>query len=231
MLKFFISQKTYLWVTGLSIGVFLAGSLFIPQNLAVFSGINDMPILHWLSLNNHYFNALFWIYLLIGLMLLLWICTCICSIDAIIRRTTLKRLFHVLSPQVLHIAILMVLLGHGISASAGYKEDVPMDMNVPQEMKGFDLKVKNIEFFQNPGENSTRWRVYMEINETEHVLETGKPSFYQGVGFFAKSAQEKKMKAIIGLVYDPGVVWEITGAIVFVIGASGIFSVRLSEKT
>jgi hypothetical protein len=51
------------------------------------------------------------------------------------------------------------------------------------------------------------------------------------VGFFAKSAQEKKMKAIIGLVYDPGVVWEITGAIVFVIGASGIFSVRLSEKT
>jgi hypothetical protein len=229
MLKFFTSQKTYLWVAGVSIGVFLMGSLYIPRNLAVFSGINDMPLLQWLSLNNQYFNALFWIYLLVGLMLLLWICTGICSIDAVIRRTTLKRLIHVLSPQVLHIAILFILLGHGLSAYAGYKIDIPMDMGNSYERKGFELRVDNIDFFKNPGENSTRWRIYLAINNDMHVLETGKPAFYEGVGFFARSAQKNNMKAVIGLVRDPGVLWEIIGAVTFVIGASGICYVRLKE--
>ncbi len=231
MLKYFLSIKTYLWVTGLSVGIFFIGSLSIPGNLALFSGINDMPLFRWLSMNNDVFTALFWIYILLGLMMLLWISTMICSLDAIIKKTKLNGLVRTLSPQVLHIAILLVLLGHGISASAGYKEDVPLDLNVPKEMKGFDLTVRDMEFFQNPGENSTRWRIYLKINGTEHVLETGNPAFYQGAGFFAKSAQEEKMKAIIGLVYDPGVVWEIAGAIAFVIGASGIFYMKLSEKT
>ena len=230
MLKFFISIKTYLWVTGLSIGVFLAGSLYIPGNLAVFSGINDSPLLKWLSLNNDHLIKLYWIYILAGLMLLLSIITLICSLDAIIKRTTWKGLIKVLSPQVLHIAIILVLLGHGVSTLSGYKQDVPMKMNETIEMKGFDLKVNNMEFFKNPGENSTRWRVYLEINNDLRVIELGKPAFYNGVGFFAKSAQQKKMKAIIGLIYDPGVLWEIIGAVAFIIGAFGVFYVKLGEK-
>jgi hypothetical protein len=125
MLKFFLSIKTSLWLTGLSIGVFLTGSLYIPRNLALFSEINDIPLFTWLSENNHHLSKVFWIYLLIALMLLLWINTIVCSIDAIIKRTTWKSLVRVLSPQVLHIAILFVLLGYCVSASAGYKKDVP----------------------------------------------------------------------------------------------------------
>jgi cytochrome c biogenesis factor len=231
MLKFFLSIKTYLWVSGLSIGVFLMGSLSLPRNLAVFSGINDMPLFQWLSLNSDVFKTVFWIYILCGLMLLLWISTLICSFDAVIKRMQWGALIRVLSPQVVHIALVLVLLGHGISALAGYKEDVTMDINDLHTMKGFELKVKNIEFFQNPGENSTRWRVHLKINNDVHMLESGKPAFFQGVGFFVKSAQEKKMKAIIGLVYDPGVVWEIAGAIAFVVGAAGIFTARLTEKS
>jgi cytochrome c biogenesis factor len=230
MLKFFISIKTYLWVSGISIVVFLIGSLYIPSNLAVFSGINDMPLFQWLLLNNDVFKTVFWIYILCGLMLILWISTLICSFDTVIRRMKRGVLIRVLSPQVVHIALLLVLLGHGISASAGYKEDVSMGINVLHTMRGFGLKVRDIEFFQNPGENSTRWRVHLKINNDVHILETGKPAFYQGVGFFVKSAQEKKMKAIIGLVYDPGVVWELTGAIAFVVGAAGVFTARMSEK-
>jgi cytochrome c biogenesis factor len=230
MLKFFLSIKTYLWITGISGGVFLLGSFYIPQNLAVFSGINDMPLLKWLSLNSSYLDKLFWIYFLIGLMLLLWIGIVICSLDTMIKRTTRRDIIKVLSPQVLHIAIVLVLLGHGISASAGYKQDVPMDKGDTHKIKGYELKVDNIEFFKNPGENSTRWRVYLKINNDVHVLELGKPAFYEGVGFFAKSAQQKKMKAVIGLIYDPGVLWEVIGAVTFVIGAAGVFYMRLHER-
>lgn len=230
MLKFFLSIKTYLWVTGVSMGVFLIGSVYIPRNLAVFSGINDMPLLMWMSMNNDSLDKLFWIYILIGLMLLLWISALICSLDAIIKRTTWKGLIRVLSPQVLHVSIIFVLLGHGISAVAGYKQDVPMKINDTREIEGFNMKISNMEFFKNPGENSTRWRVHLEINNDLHVIELGKPAFYNGVGFFAESAQEKKKKAIIGLIYDPGVLWEIIGAVTFVIGASGVFFTRFNEK-
>jgi cytochrome c biogenesis factor len=231
MLKFFLSIKTALWLTGLSIGVFLMGSLYIPKNLAVFSGVNDMPLLRWMFLNNEFLDKIFWIYILIGLILLISLNTFICSLDAVIKRTSWKTLIRVLSPQVLHIAIILVLLGHGISASVGYKHDVPMKKNEIYKAKGFNMRIRDMEFFKNPGENSTRWRVYLEINDDLQVIELGKPAFYNGVGFFAKSAQQRKMKAIIGLIYDPGVLWEIIGAIVFIIGASGVFYIRLSERS
>ena len=211
-------------------GVFLIGSFYIPQNLAVFSGINDMPLLKWLSMNNDSLDKLLWIYILTGLMMLLWISSLICSLDAIIKRTAWKGLIKVLSPQVLHLSIIFVLLGHGISAVTGYKQDVPMKINETYETKGFNMKISDMKFFKNPGENSTRWRVHLEINNDMHVLELGKPAFYNGVGFFAESAQEKKQKAIIGLIYDPGVLWEIIGAVTFVIGASGVFFTRFNEK-
>ena len=230
MLKFFLSIKTSLWLTGLSIGVFLAGSFYIPQNLALFSEVNDMPLFRWLVEQNGNLNKIYWIYLLIGLMLLLWINTIVCSIDAIIKKTTWKGLVRVLSPQVLHFAILFVLVGYCVSASTGYKKDITMDMIDLQTIEGFELKINNIEFFTNPGENSPRWRVYLNINGNESVLELGRPTFYNGVGFFAKSAQQRKMKAIIGLIYDPGVIWQLIGSITFVIGAAGVLYTRLGEK-
>jgi len=231
MLRFFLSIKTYLWVTGISIGVFVAGSLYIPRNLALFSGINDMPLLKWLLMNNSSLDRLFWIYILIGLMAFLWISSLICSLDAIIKKATWKGIVRVLSPQILHLAIIFVLLGHGVSAVAGYKQDVPMKIKDSREVKGFSMRITDLEFFKNPGENSTRWRVHIEINNEPHLLELGSPAFYNGVGFFAKSAQEKKQKAIIGVIYDPGVLWEIIGALTFVIGAAGVFLTKVNENS
>jgi hypothetical protein len=163
-------------------------------------------------------------------MALLWICTLICSLDAVIKRVRRGSLIRVLSPQILHLAILFVLLGHGISAVSGYKLDIPMDLNSPQQVREFKLKMNEIQFQKNPGENSTRWIVNLEINGNRHFLELGKPAFFQGVGFFAKSAQRKKMKAIIGLIYDPGVVWEIIGAVLFIISATGIFFTKFRDN-
>jgi cytochrome c biogenesis factor len=215
MLKFFLSIKTYLWVSGIGMGIFLIGSFYIPQNLAIFSGINDVPLFNWLSLNNNVFDKLFWIYVLIGIMLLLWISTLICSLDAIIKRTTRKSFIRVLSPQILHFGIILVILGHGVSGVTGYKHDVPMNALDSYEARGFTLKINDMDFFKNPGENSTRWRAQLEIDGNDHMIEVGKPVFYNKVGFFAKSAQQKKKTAIIGLIYDPGVIWEIVGAFVY----------------
>jgi hypothetical protein len=63
-----------------------------------------------------------------------------------------------------------------------------------------------------------------------HQLEVGQPAFYNGVGFFAKSAQQKKRSTIIGLIYDPGIIWEMIGAVMFIVGATGIFITRFNDK-
>jgi cytochrome c biogenesis factor len=230
MLRFFLSIKTYLWVTGLSIAVFLTGSLMIPHDLAFFSEINDMPLFSWISRNFSSTGRIFWIYILILLMFILWATTLICSIDAIIKRTRRNALIRVLSPQILHIAILFVLLGHAVSASTGYKEDISIKIGNSHELRGFSIRLENLEFINIPGENSTRWRAHLLIDGRKFIAEPARPAFYRGTGFFIKSAQQRKQKAIIGLVNDPGTTWEVAGAIIFIIGVAGIFWTRLNES-
>lgn len=230
MLKFFLSIKTSLWLTGASIAVCIAGSFFIPQNLDVFSEINDMPLFSWLSRNSSFFDKVFWIYLLLGMMAFLCINTLVCSFDAVMKRLTWKRLPEVLSPQILHMGVIFVLLGHLISAVAGYKQDVPMTLNDPANIKDFAMTVKDIEFVNKKGESSQRWRISMEINNRMYIIEPAQPVFYKGVGFFVRAAEERKMRTIIGLVHDPGALWELIGAVLFVIGAGGIFYLKLTRK-
>lgn len=230
MLRLFLSIKTYLWLTGIAGGLFLAGSLYIPGNLDIFSGINDIPLFQWLVMNAGCAGTCYWIYLLIGIMALLGINMIVCSIDVIIKRLSWSRMVDVLSPQVLHAAILLVLAGHFISATAGYREDIPMIVGDDRRVKGFDLKIDTIENLQIRGEGSTRWRVFMSINNERRVLEPGRPSFYRGAGFFIRSAEREKGRAIIGVVSDPGVWWQIAGAAAFVVGAFGVFGAKVSEQ-
>jgi len=230
MLRFFLSIKTFLWLAGLSMVTFLVGSLYIPQNLDIFSEINEIPLFIWLNKNSDYLGKIYWIYILIFLMGLISINMLICSIDAIIKKTRLRGLVRVLSPQIVHISILIVLLGHGISALTGYKEDVTLKPGIPYMVRGFNIRLDDIEFFKRPDLSSTSWRIHITIDDKPHVIEVGRPSFYKGVGFFAKSAYRKRKKAIIGLVNDPGARWEVAGAILFVIGAVGIFYTRIGKE-
>jgi len=230
MLRFFLSTKTFLWLTGISIVIFLMGSLYIPSNLDIFSEINEMPLLRWLTKNNEYMSRLYWIYILIFLIGLIWLNMLICSIDAIIKKTRLRSLVKVLSPQIIHIAVLVILVGHGVSAITGYKEDVTLKPGNVYRVRGFDLRLDNIEFYKRPNESSTSWKIHVSIDDKPHVLEAGRPSFYKDVGFFAKSAYRKRKKAIIGLVHDPGANWEVAGAILFIIGAAGVFYTKIGRE-
>lgn len=222
MLKFFLSIKTFLWLTGLCLIFFVVGSFFIPQNLDVFSEINEMPLFSWFSKNMSELDTSFWIYMLIGFMTLIALNTVICTADALLKRVTWKAILQSLSPHILHIGVLLILFGHLVSASSGYKADIPLGMREIKDFQGFQLGIQKIEFVTIIGEDSTRWRVHLTVNDKPFILEPARPAFYKKVGFFAKSAQQKKMTAIIGLVYDPGVLWELIGAGFFLLGTLGI---------
>lgn len=230
MMTFFTSLKTTLWLTGLSMAVFLAGSVSIPGNLDVFSEINDMPLFQWLWLNRMYPDKIFWIYLLLVLMTLLATATLLCSVDALRKGLSRRTFVETLSPQVLHMGVVIVLFGHLVSAASGYKQDVSLKLGETREVRGRTLTLDSVDFTQVRGEDSTHWAARLVLDGKAFTLEPARPAFFGRVGYFLKSAQQLKNNVIIGIVYDPGVLFEIMGAIVFVAGSLGLFSLQLRNS-
>lgn len=230
MLRLLLSIRTFLWLAGACVVFFVVGSFFIPRNLDVFSEINEMPLFSWISKNPSELAVSFWIYALIAAMALMALNMFVCTIDALLKKAAWRRILGAVSPHVLHIGVLLVLLGHLMSAASGYKADLPMSLDEEREFMGFRLGIKAIEFVNIAEEDSTRWRVHLDVNGEVSVLEPARPSFLGGAAFFAKSAQQRKMTAIIGVVRDPGVPWEVAGALLFLLGSAGILYSQLLAK-
>lgn len=231
MMKFFTSLKTSLWIMGLSMIVYALGSFLIPLHLDVFSEINDMPLFSWLSLNRGELGASFWIYPLLALMALLAVNILVCGYDSLARGLRGGGIVELLAPQFLHLGVIIVLFGHLVSASTGYKEDVSLGLNDPRQVRGHRLELISLDFLNVIGEDSTRWRVGLVVDGRSAVLEPARPFFFKRTGYFAKSVSQKKERALIGLVYDPGVPWELAGAFFFILGGTGLFWSRIRKET
>ncbi len=232
MLRVLKSIKTGLYIIAIAIPVFLAGSIHIPGNLPFFSDINDMPLFRWLALNSSYPEKTYWIYLSIFLMAFLALNMIVCTIDDVIRRFSIKYLIQRLSPHIIHLGILTILLGHLISATAGFKKDVSLIAGEEFFLEDMVLKVEDVRFVSIKGEDQSRWRVNLKIKDDNivrrFIIEPARPAFYR-YGFYAKSA-EKSGKVIIGIVDDLGAKWEVIGAIFFILGSSGLLWTRYRNE-
>ncbi len=231
MIKFFRSLKTSLWLMGVSILLYVLGSFFIPQHLDIFSEINDMPLMEWLNRNRGEMGVAFWIPALIVLMALLAANILVCGYDSLARGVPYGLSVETLAPQVLHLGVVLVLFGHLISAASGFREDVPLHPHEPQTVRGRRLELVNLEFLKMRGEDSTRWRIGLLIDGRSATVEPARPYFHERTGYFARSASQKQGRALIGIVYDPGVIWEVAGAILFLFGGAGLFFVQFRRAT
>lgn len=211
---------------GISMLVFLAGSIYIPQNLDIFSEINDFPLFHWLYDNSDFLGKTYWLYLQIILMAALCLNMVVCTIDGLIGKLSLKNLIQKLSPHILHTGVLLVLFGHLVSGGFGYKKDVPLHTGEEVSIEDLRIHLERVNLVAIKGENQKRWRVELNIKTGDEVvnsvIEPASPLFLKGVGIFAKSAEENG-RVLLGIIRDPGVKWEIAGALVFLIGSIGLF--------
>ncbi len=232
MLKLLTSLKTTLYLIGISILVFLAGSLYIPKNLEIFSEINDFPLFQWLYNNRDYPAKTYWIYAEILLMAFLSVNMVVCTIEALLEKLSRRTLIQRLSPHILHAGVLLVLFGHLVSGTVGFKKDITMYMGETTEVDDLVVSLKQIELVYIKGENQQRWRASVSVDDKGElfhaVIEPAKPFFVSGLGLFAKSADENG-RLVLGVVHDPGVKWEIAGALLFLVGAAGIFLSKYSK--
>lgn len=231
MFRILKSIKTSLIIFILSIVTFITGSIYIPRNLRLFSDINEIPLFKWLSWNFNSIEKTFWIYLAVGLMAMLSLNLVVCLFDDILKRLLPGTIVQRLSSHFFHIGVLVVLVGHLVSGLSGFKKDISAKVGEEFFIESLRIRIDSVDFVEVKGEDQARWRISLSIYDRDVVKkvvsEPARPVFYK-FGIYAKSA-EPDGRVIIGIVKDPGVVWELTGAIVCVIGTTGLFLTRFRK--
>ncbi|RMG73823.1 MAG: hypothetical protein D6710_02675, partial [Nitrospirae bacterium] len=130
-----LSVKTAFYLMVAFSVVAVTGSVIHPRNLSFFSGIDSTPLFRWLSQSDH-LEITWWIYAMILILALLGINTLVCTVDALLKRVRLKNLMLKLSPQLIHIGVMMIMIGHLLTASIGLKMDVFLEKDRPQSLTG-----------------------------------------------------------------------------------------------
>lgn len=204
-----------------------AGSLYLPNNLAFFSGIDDAPLFDWLKSSGD-IRLTWWIYGIVVTLSLVAVNTIACTVKSLIERLDWKNAALKLSPQIMHAGVLLTMLGHLLTAYIGLKTDLLIKQGEGKTIymdKG--LYLKDVKILKDSLGYDADWEVSIawlengkEINN--EVLKAAHPSFLGNLGVFFKSATVEPEKSVqVRVSQDPGALWALLGGLIFSFG--GLF--------
>ena len=200
----------------------LIGSVVHPRNLAFFSGIDDTPLFKWLKEADH-IELTWWIYGLVIILFLLAINTIFCSVDALVNRLSRRTLLLKLSPQIIHLGVLLIMLGHLLTASIGTKMDVFIQKGEKKDLLGkLSIQLKDTEVTTDEEGYDTDWTAYILVSEEEVItLKPSRPVYRAGLGFFVQSVtkDDDEVSALVRVCDDPGAFWALSGGIIIIVGS------------
>jgi hypothetical protein len=236
ILAFFLSLKTVFGLFAACMAVCLIGSLTLPANLAFFSGIDDTPLFRWLSDAGDP-KLIWWIHGLISLMALLALSTIICTIDALLNIKSGKNLIFRLSPQVMHLGVLFVMLGHLLTAATGTREDILIRKTETKDIGSNtlvcleDLKVKEDESGYYSDWEATLRLIMDGDTVKSDVLKPVQPVYHGKLGLYFKSiSMAGEPSALIRVCRDPGAAWTLLGGVLVSIGGVGFIYSRIGTR-
>ncbi len=231
-----ISLNTVFALFALTIALCMLGSVMLPSNLEFFSGIDDAPLFKWL----HEAGApgvTWWIYALIASVALLALSTVACTIDALIGKTT-RGLLHKLSPQVMHLGVLLVMLAHLLTAIFGTRVDVEVASGARGEVApGIEVYVSEVSGEVNEAGTATRWLAEIELFKegkfiAQRALAPARPVFVDGLGLFFSTFNEGESgsapSVTMRVTHDPGAKWALVGGLLVTLGGIGFVWSRRS---
>lgn len=235
MKNFFHSLKTTVWTLFALICVFFLGSYLMPAHREAHGGMNDRLLFQWVAdtAQDHPW-ATSWFFLSLAGLALLAANTVVCCWQAIRGRWSREDFLLRIAPQVVHIGFLCILLAHLLGAGWGYRLGgalpVEMSARLPDDRVLYlnDLRPKvddtgrlldwgaDIILFEN-GQSVARG-----------VLGPNKPLFHDGMGIYLKSFDLENDRPVAYLMVnrDPGAVWALAGAVLFVLGTTVILALK-----
>ena len=226
MKNFFLSLKTAVWLlTGL-ICVFFLGSYLMPAYRDVHGAMNDRLLFEWVeqvAVDHPWVTG--WFFLALTALVLLTINTIVCSIQAVRGKWSREDFLLRISPQVVHMAFLIILLAHLLGAGWGYRLSGMLpegaSVRLPEDRVLFLREIRA----ESDGRGYIRdWSARVDLYENgrpvaDGLLGPNSPLFYGGMGVYLKSFELQPSPAAFLLVTrDPGAVWALAGSVLFMIG-------------
>lgn len=222
----------------LTIAVCLLGSLMLPSHLAFFSGIDETPLFEWLREAGEPGNT-WWIYAMIACFAILGLTTALCTIDSLLKLRGRRDFFTRLFPQIMHMGILFVMLGHLLTAWQGTREDVLLKEGQSVDIGGQTLSVLHVGLGPDIEKKDyyDDWQASLLLTGSdgrtmETLLMPVRPVSVKGTTLFFRSItlpmkdSADKPSMLIRVVRDPGVLWALGGSILLVLGGIGFLATR-----
>ena len=230
-------RKLYNRLASLNLGLWLIGGLMLLLGLGSFSregpesgSINELPLLQWLRETSIAYS--WWLWLAIGLLVLLTLNTICCSIESVRGKYGSTRFLILIAPQVMHAGFLLIVLAHLCSAWGGYKQTMPVQeggvIGLPD---GGRLQVTNLAMTIGPmgfpTDFSAQIRAMNGERESVQTIRPNEPFFYKGIGFYLKEvAFDPYRAALLEIHREPGAGLALVGALFFSVGNVVLLSVR-----
>lgn len=236
IIKLLLSLRTIFTLLLLTLLTAALGSVMLPRHLAFFSGIDDAALFKWLS-DSGQIDKTWWIYSFVLLFALMGASTAACTIDALIRIKDRRgyALITGLSPQVLHMGVMFVMLGHLLTAWHGIREDIKIDKAQTVSIgQTISMELVDVRAITDSAGNDLDWEAKLIIGgagiDKDAVLRPARPVFVEGMGLFIKSIDTgKSPSALIRVTRDPGAVWSLIGGVLICIGGMGFIHTKFRE--
>ena len=232
---FLLSLKTAFILFSIFTVILFIGSLSLPNNLAFFSGIDDMPLFKWLISSGN-ISITWWIYLMICMLGVLAVSTIFCTADAVLRLST-KNLLLKLSPQIMHIGVLFVMLGHLLTASGGYKIDKIIKKGNIENVRGrLSIILDSVVVKTDENGYDTDWQAALILDKggntvKESILKPSDPIFIEDVGIYFKSVIEPESAIQVRICKDPGAIWALLGGALLCAGGVGFMYAKIEAQS
>ncbi len=236
MKRFFSSLKTAVWTLVALICVFFLGSYLLPAYREVHGGMNEQLLFQWVSESaaSHPWAAS-WFFLSLAGLVLLTINTLVCSWQAIKGRWTRRDFLLRIAPQIVHIGFLFILLAHLLGAGWGYR--LSGGLAVERSARLPDNRILLLNDLRPQTDESGRltdWAAVVSLYEGERRVAGGelgpnRPLFYRGMGVYLKGLDQDRPIAYLMVNKDPGALWALVGAVLFMIGASVIVVLKWKQ--
>ncbi len=225
--RFFLSLNTTVSVFLVFIVLAFSGSLSLVHNLAFFSGVDDVPLFRWLVASGDP-GRTWWIYAMIVTLGVLAVNTIFCTVEGVLKRFDGNRLMLKLSPQIMHIGVLFIMLGHLLTASVGFKTDLNIAKGEQKQVTGdIAVSVEDIKVRTDPNGYSTSWEAkvaWLEKGQKKYEgsIRPVHPLYFGQFGLYTKAVTTEPQSAVlIRVCRDPGALWALAGGIIFSLGGIG----------
>ena len=233
LLKFFLSMKTAYGFFFFFVVVMLIGSLSLPNNLAFFSGIDDAPLFAWLKEAGS-FGTSWWIYLMVAGFALFAVNTLFCTGEVVLFGLGRRNLLLKLSPQIMHIGVLFIMLGHLLTATLGEKMDIDVRKGETAPV-GNAAAITLVDVRETTDENgyAVDWEATLQWVENgaasaPHRLRPARPLYFGAYGLYTKAVDAgPQASAWIRVSRDPGAPWALVGGLLLSLGAAAFLYARV----